>query len=273
MQLDILRGGARTDRRPGLVGSVVRADSGSIASFTCDADGGVVATYYLEDDDTCSGESNLTMVIATSGVCTSTDDGYILASCDNSAVTYSTYADSSCEGPSMGTVSLPTCGPFSECEGRRIRNHDEPLSDWITSEICASGCMAAANDAMIKYVRTCGADLGEWAMGEAFKAYPASRCVVPVVLSPRARCSPPNESLAASEPFLCFQLVSSSRIAVAQLDPPACTLTRGGGGGALYSAQSEFGCRRPDGHGGCRGPNDQARGAGAANLADVHPAG
>jgi len=151
VQLDILRGG-RTDRRPGLVGSVVRADSGSIASFTCDADGGVVATYYLEDDDTCSGESNLTMVVATSGVCTPTDDDYILVSCDNEAVTYSTYADSSCEGPSMGTVSLPTCGPFSECEGRRIRNHDEPdcevrLLYSMRCGLCSDACSAKHVDA------------------------------------------------------------------------------------------------------------------------------
>jgi hypothetical protein len=80
------------------------------ASYTCDADGGIMATYYPEDDDTCGGGSIHTAVVGISGVCTPTGDEYILVSCDGTA-TYSIYADSFCLGPSMATFPLPICEP------------------------------------------------------------------------------------------------------------------------------------------------------------------
>jgi len=110
----------------GLVGSVVGAEPVSYASYACNADGGVVATYYLKDDDTCSGESARTAVVGTSGVCTVTDDGYILVSCDGEVATFSSFAEWGCapEVALPGSYPLPICGPEcdepdddTECEG------------------------------------------------------------------------------------------------------------------------------------------------------------
>ena len=84
------------------------------ASYTCDADGGIMVTYYPEDDDTCGGESIRTAVVGTSGVCTPSDDGYIMVSCDGGPATYSYYADPLCEGRSVATFPLPICSP--ECD-------------------------------------------------------------------------------------------------------------------------------------------------------------
>ena len=130
----------------GLLGSVVRADPVSYASYACNADGGVVATYYLEDDDTCSGESARTAVVLTSGVCTPIDDGYILVSCDGQGATFSSFADPSCEGPSEGPYALPICNPEcdddddDECEGVWAGGRTRQSSHVMQKE-SAAGCM------------------------------------------------------------------------------------------------------------------------------------
>jgi len=131
----------------GLVGSVVGADPVRYASYACNADGGVVATYYLEDDDTCSGEIARTAVVGTSGVCTPTDDGYIVVSCDGQGATYSQYADPSCEGPSLWSKSLPICDPEcdddddDECEGVWAGGRTRQSSLRVMRKESAAGCM------------------------------------------------------------------------------------------------------------------------------------
>ena len=120
VQLDMQSCG-RTD---GLFVSVMCADPGSYAIHTCNVDGGIVGTYYSEDDDTCSGESIRTAVVGASGVCHPSEGGSIMVSCDGEVASYVFYADPSCEGPSTWTHELGRCDPQcddhdddDECEG------------------------------------------------------------------------------------------------------------------------------------------------------------
>ena len=114
-------------RTDGLFVSVMCADPGSYAIHTCNVDGGAVATFYSEDDDTCSGESIRTAVVGASGVCYPDEGGYIMVSCDGEAASYGSYADPSCEGPPTWTHPLGRCDP--QCDDKDDDDDDDDTDD------------------------------------------------------------------------------------------------------------------------------------------------
>ena len=217
--------------------------------YTCNSTGAIFANLYL--DSACTGEVISVENVGQADTCYMDDndrgsehDEYFKVTCgDDGQGTMDFYAGYEamvdeagseetqwiCIGEVTKTQMLPSCDPqcdddssdghhgssdggHSDRRRRLLQNPPETLPPaQITSEVCALECMAAANDAMLTYARTCGADL----MPHLINSSAVYGCVCA-----RSRLSSnPSVVLQAlsgsvAEPSLCVEIVSVHSLGV-----------------------------------------------------------